>query len=918
MARSSLGVVLDRLCHLADGQAAAGASDRQLLERFVARREADAFTALVQRHGPMVFGVCRRLLRNMLLARVKVTAGVALVLSALAAVGFGAGRATDEKPPPVAEAPAARQDRDGAKPASAPSVVVDAFGDPLPEDALARLGTTRLRHGATAFAIDFSPDGRALASATPLEGVVHVWETAAGKELAPISLGKNRFGGVESAVGIAYAPDGKTLAGALMNGPPCLWDVATGKEVRRFGEGESRARWVVFSPDGKTLAFDDGGQDKRVVRLAEVSSGKEQRRLEGLKGNMSRAAFSPDGKAVAVADDEAIHLFDRAAGRSQDVPWPEDGKGSFGCPVFSPDGKTLAAISKANRGIWLVEVATRKTLRRIALGKKEGGCRIAFLPDGKTMVSSHADGFVRFWDIASGEKTRQFRAHSSPIVGLALSRDGRTLATSCNDSNIGNHTVRLWETATGKPLARYPVPEAGIARVIFSPDGRRVATASWEGALHLWEAASGKLLRRWDQFGSPAFTADGKTLLFGGWEDGKIHFLDLATDKETRQFEAHAKGVWEMSLSRDGKLLATAGTDQFLRLWDPATGRQLQDFGGKQKAALLHVALTADGKLLAATSSDHAVRVWETAGGKLVREYTEADDTGGLAISPDGRLLAWSGSDGPGKPSIRVRDLVSGKSVHELKGQGDPLSCLAFSPDGRSLVWGGQWHREMSLFEVATGQLRRTFTGHRVEVTCVAFSLNGRLMASGGSDASVVLWAAAGQRQPPPPAPLSETDLDRLWDDLAANDAATAYGAICALRASPRQAVRLLERHLKPQPEADAKRIARALRDLDSDEFAIRERAAKELADVAEAAEPALRRALDGKPSAEVRRRLEQLFGQIEAAAGGRRPRALEVLEQIDSAESRRLLAALTHGAPGARLTREARAALDRAGGAPE
>jgi hypothetical protein len=259
----------------------------------------------------------------------------------------------------------------------------------------------------------------------------------------------------------------------------------------------------------------------------------------------------------------------------------------------------------------------------------------------------------------------------------------------------------------------------------------------------------------------------------------------------------------------------------------------------------------------------------------LVREHVEAAPSAALRF-PDGRFLAWSASEGLGKPTIRVRDLGSGGRFTTWWGQGDPLSSLAFAPDGRSLIWGGQHRPELCLLEVATGQLRRKFSGHRGHLGCVAFSPNGRLMASGGSDASVVIWAAAGQRQQPAPTPLSEADLDRLWADLASNDAVTAYRAICTLRASPRQAVRLLER-TTPLPTTDAKRVAQALRDLDSDEFVIRDRAAKELAEVAEAAEPALRLALAGKPSAELRRQLERLLGRIEAAAGGRRPRALEV-----------------------------------------
>jgi hypothetical protein len=126
--------------------------------------------------------------------------------------------------------------------------------------------------------------------------------------------------------------------------------------------------------------------------------------------------------------------------------------------------------------------------------------------------------------------------------------------------------------------------------------------------------------------------------------------------------------------------------------------------------------------------------------------------------------------------------------------------------------------------------------------------------------------------------------------------------------------VRLLEQRLKPVPRADAKQLADALRNLDSDRFTVREQAAKELERLGEAAEPALRRVLLDKPSVEVRRRVEGLLNRLEGLDPLRRSRALEVLEQVDSADSRRLLTALAHGAPQARLTREAQAALDRLG----
>ena len=238
---------------------------------------------------------------------------------------------------------------------------------------------------------------------------------------------------------------------------------------------------------------------------------------------------------------------------------------------------------------------------------------------------------------------------------------------------------------------------------------------------------------------------------------------------------------------------------------------------------------------------------------------------------------------------------------------------MAFSPDGRTLIWGGLNRKELVLWEVVTGQVRARLAGHQADLRCVAFSPNGLMMASGSADASALIWDATGQRdRQQSPASLSAGQLDKLWNDLAARDAAVAYQAICMLRASPRHCLQLLKEQMKPVPHADAKRLAEALRNLDSAQFTARNEATKELEKLGETAELALRQALTEKPSLEMRQRVEKLLDQIGEAHQLRQGRTLEVLEQIGDPASRRLLMALAEGAPLARLTLEAKASLQR------
>jgi RNA polymerase sigma factor (sigma-70 family) len=900
--------------------------------------------------------LARGVLRGMGLARGKVAAAWLLTVSLLAASGLGVCWAFAERTPAVrvAEAPTPAPEPGDEKPA--PRAPVDVFGDPLPPDVLARLGTVRFHHGEVATALVFAPDGRSLASAGN-DGTVHVWEAATGKELLRIENQKFPMG--LGAIGmLAYAPDGKTLAGTRINQPPCLWDVATGKEIRQFGgpvcfagwlafspDGkylaygndrskpnivclaevstgkelrQFRGKWLIFSPDGKALAY--GGPADSLVRVTEVDSGKELHQFGGHKGDATRAAFSPDGKTLVTADKLALRFFDLASGRVREVPRPEGQAAGFQPLTFSPDGKILAASGNDKKSIRLVEVATGKSLHLIELkGKREQIWSLLFTRDGKRLISTHEDGYVRFWDAATGAKLSQFRAHDCAVGRVALAPGGQTLATTAWSYVGGDYSVRLWETATGKPLVRHPGPRAGIRFLEFSPDSRRVATASHDGAIHLFEATTGKLLRRWLLFGPIAFTSDGRTLVCGGWSDGWVRSLDVATGKETRHFQAHPKGVYQMALSRDGKRLVTAGSDKFLRVWDPTTGRMVQDFGGAQKEHVWFLALSPDARLLASLHDGKTVRLWDTAAGKLISEHAEPGNYWSVALSADGTMLATTvhSSVNPDDHFIRLRDAATGREIRRLPGKNiRVLEQLAFSPDGRTLISGSQHSRDLYLWEIATGQPRRHFSGHQGPLSCVAFAPDGRLMASGSQDGSVLVWDVTGRRSHSQPGAtrLRDDQCDGLWTDLASRDAAPAYRAICQLRAAPRQAAALLERHLKPVPRADAKRVAEAIRDLGSPQFTVRSRAMRDLETVGEAAEPALRQALASKPSEEVRRRLEQLLGRLEGAEELRRARALEVLEQADSPETRRVLTALAQGAPQARLTRAAQAALDRLG----
>jgi hypothetical protein len=371
--------------------------------------------------------------------------------------------------------------------------------------------------------------------------------------------------------------------------------------------------------------------------------------------------------------------------------------------------------------------------------------------------------------------------------------------------------------------------------------------------------------------------------------------------------------VDHLCLSPDGKLLATSQPDGF-HLWDLASGRVIHDLGPRD-VPWPRFAFTHDGLTIATLHGRGIVRLWDTRMGKLIRVQQELSNTASIAFSPDGKFLASADAAGTSNsppPTIRLREVATGNLVRTLKGLGVRDNDIAFSPDGRSIVLTARHYCEVFVIEVATGQIRHKFAGHPRQITCSAIAPNGRFIATGSDDATVLLWDAVGARsRQQPQAPLDAAELNRLWGELAKENAVAAYQAICKLRASPKHAAALFERHCQPVPRIEAKKLAELLRRLDSNQFAVREQASKELIALGEAAEPALRQALRD-PSLELRRRVEQILDRPGGAESLRRIRMFEVLEHAADAESRRFLRGLADGAPGTRLTREAQDVLAR------
>jgi RNA polymerase sigma factor (sigma-70 family) len=808
----------------------------------------------------------------------------------------------------------------------AKSARTDSHGDPLPPCCVGRLGTVRFRHDGWLHAVVSSPDGRTLATAAGK--TISLWGATTGK------LRRRWDGRAFDVQSLAYSPDGRTLASGGGDHVIRLWEPGTGKERRKLlgHHGDPKQPFLheagvyalVFGRNGRRLV--SLGTDK-TIRSWDMNTGKEIRQFQGFAGTPHTISLSPDGTTLAAAIDVAegrgeVWMWEEASGRR--LRRLEQG-GDVRSIAFEPGGKFLATAGgklKEPGEFRLWDLVTGKVVRSWQ-GHEGWVFALAFTPDGRRLVSGGYDNTIRLWDVATGKELRRLARHQSPVYSLVLERDGRTLVY-----RVADNTVHFRNVLSGQELRRFGGPEHSVTGIAFAPDSKYLAAGGGDAELVLWDVAARQEVRRLrghqGKVSAVSFGPGGKLLASGG-HDGTIRLWEASSGHEVRAIQSPRGWVTHLAMSPDGRKLASFGEDQVVHLWEAATGKEVRQLHSVR--GFLHgLAFSPSGKLLATASGiDVFVRLWDADSGEETSALKHEGGMNGVAFSADGKTLAAACMD----RTVSLWETATGRKRLWLR-PGTNVTSVAFSPDGRllatanagnsrtrdkdgKLVDGGNEDRErVRLWDLATGKELPPFAGHRGGVTALTFASDGKTLASGSSDTTVLLWDATRLQRKERPRPLAAAELQKVWADLAGVDAAAAYRAIGELAAASRQAVALLGERLRPVVATDAKLVAPLLAQLDSPRFAERRQALKGLERLGEAAEPALREALAGNVSVEVRQRIERLLRKLETMPRLRTSRALEVLERIGLPVARPLLERLARGARGAWLTRQAEAALRR------
>ena len=831
----------------------------------------------------------------------------------------------------------------------------DRFGDPLPVGAIARIGTVRYR--VSPFASPdrgkLSPDGKHFA-AIGNQNEILMWDLPAWT--------KRRFVARKMADktprfdGIAFTPvNGQVIGYDVDQHRLVFFDLATLKLVKTLSlkpfTPDEKIQLINphlhVAPDAKTIVLTGQAQvgpgpmheihlwdlakdaHRHVFRIPmDRNGGDPKLAVSAAARRMARSVEDRNPNAVNPPNGHFIEVYDLETGkRIHDI----DTGIRIQHLAISSDGKWLAA-SNDGAVLRIYNAGTGKERHHIRL-RRASGDHLAFSPDGSELYLATSRGTISRFNVATGDL---IATHDAPTVEPVRHfgfRDGKAFALA-----VGLESLIYWEVATGKLLSPADVPTGFIREVAFTANDE-LFVASEDGMMGWWDPRTGERRRK-----LRVETPDGiEDFLRADLRDMSplpIDFVGLSPDG------AHLGVGWQQNLSlysaKTGKLLYDDGpflngpmavaflehgkkmvsvSGKIARVWNTATGRDhvRVKLPLREQETVTKMAGDSAGRFLVfATMMNEGIGrvfLWDLPAGKMVHEWLGADRLEGMRFSPDDRWLAVAFQN-----QIKLVRMASprGEYVIPLDDPDFDVTQVTFSPDGRQLAVaaivptrnGGDAGR-IWIFELASKKLRLQLMGHADGIIDhLAYSADSALLASGATDTNVLVWNAGLSAFTAEPE-LKE-DLTASVKELANLDARIAFQHMIKLARSPKQAVKLLSEKITPteKPGTGGRTIAQWVRDLSSNQFIVRSRAADMLRKLGPLAEAELSAMLQKTSDVETRRRIEELLERIASPVWTptevEHARAVEVLAALKTPEARTLLARWADGDPGAVLTQEA------------
>jgi RNA polymerase sigma factor (sigma-70 family) len=460
-------------------------------------------------------------------------------------------------------------------------------------------------------------------------------------------------------------------------------------------------------------------------------------------GVVRTLAFTKDGKTLLCAGwDNTIRRWDAQTGAElKPLTVPEKGLQDA---AVSADGKTLVGGTvEGNLHVW--DLTAGKEIRKIAVPGGKIIFHVAVSPDGRTAAVAGEGNAVRLFDLTTGAQLRVDITYKKQASSLAFSPDGKLVASASYDG-----TAHVHEVNTGKEVSGLQLKQRVCFSLCFSPDGKTLLAGEGDpqrregNALSFWDVQTGQLQRRVEgvvgHLWVIRFAPDGKTIA-GGTSEGVIHIWDAATVKPLHKIKAHADNVQALGFSADGGVLASGGSERGVRLWDTKSGKQVNTLVGHQERVNA-VAVAPGGKMIATAGWDHSIHLWDADTGQELRRlvWTPKEN---LPLRTSQALIfsldgKWLVAAGY-EDKVWLWDLAKGEPARTFPGL-----RAALSPDGKHLATAG-WGSVAHLYEVATGKEVRQFKGHLSGIIWLHFTPDGETLVT-ASDGPPLGFREGGEK----------------------------------------------------------------------------------------------------------------------------------------------------------------------------
>ena len=659
---------------------------------------------------------------------------------------------------------------------------IDSFGDPLPEKAIARLGTERYHHGGWRKRLYFLDNERLVSFSPTPDSRVRIWEARTGRLLQELNHGGRELQACEPSA------DGRFLATLAWKYDQTkreyfytldLWntrDWTTGSVAAWSVPAFSRATCLAYAASGATIVV--GGR-QGTLRFFDVASGAEVLNYSVSKREIGSMAFSRDSSLLAIADGEGVFLWDWLSGDK-----PNQLKGITGqaqSVLFSRSGTLLAIGKPGSFAGWLCDVGSYRVAQLIGEAEEYHGEGLAFSHDGNLLAvpTSGPNNKVEIFNVASRKVVRKLKANVETL-DVALSPDGRVLATGGAEAVIETFDLLTGQALNGQPVAH----RARIDSIEFMPNGSNVVTSSMDGTIRLWEADTGRQIRMFSHEGWVVVSAPSPDLqrIASVSFDDTLRLWDIDTGKQLLRLPGHGTtggtNEFAMGFSPDGFRLLSFGSDGLLRVWNARSGAALGKYqigAGRARGRrppsdrTMGARFTTDGKTLLVGRAK-SLSFYDVESGREVEQLRLADRLLRFSVSPDGRLLATveqqdasddhhpTGQVPRRRTWLRLRDFYT-KEVNQEKEVSNFTYQLEFSPNSKLLAaslnrsTANGTSRWISVWETKTGDEYARVAGFSGQPIALAFSADDKWLASADlATTSVLIWdlnrSRVGRRLP--------------------------------------------------------------------------------------------------------------------------------------------------------------------------